>query len=126
MGRGGTAREWAVTGHGGRHEVIASASASTTLAWMWRNVGHLMRLVVSILNHLLISPLGSQLRIGLIVVRILKMHLPWGRMAMHWEGLLVGILVERGIVRLMLVLRGPSCLLLLHWIRVGLLSDWCG
>ena len=84
-----------------------------------------MRLVC-IVHHLLISPLGGELRVGLVVVRVLEVHLALGRMAVKRVGLLVGILVERGIVRLMLVLRGPSCLLLLHWIRVGLLSDWCG
>lgn len=127
MGRRCAAWERAIARHGGRYKVIASASASTSLVWMWRNVGHLMRLVVGILHHLLISPLCSQLCVSLIVVWILKMHLSWGRMAVHWERLLVGILVERGVVRLVWVLRcRPSCLLLLHRIRVRLLGYWCG
>lgn len=128
VGRGRAAGKWAVTCHRGRHEVIpgAGAPSTTALAWMWRrNVGHLMRLVVRILDHLLISPLCRQLRISLLVVGILEMHLSLGRMAVHRVGLLVVILVERGVILLWVGMRrGPSSLLLLDRIRVGLLRCW--
>ena len=88
-----------------------------------------MRLVVRIVHHLLISPLSGELSISLIVVGVLKMHLPLSRVSVHREGLLVRILVERGVVRrLVWMLLCPSCLLLLHRVRVWLLGDWgrCG
>lgn len=84
-------------------------------------MGHLMRLVVCVLHHLLISPLGGELRIGLVVVRILEVHLSLRRMAVNRVGLLVGILVERGVILLVRVWCRPSCLLLLHWVRIRLL-----
>lgn len=87
-------------------------------------MGHLMRLVVRILHHLLISPLGGELRVGRIVVGVLVVHLALGRMAVHWVWLLVVVLVERGVILLLVgVRRGPSCLLLLDRVRVWLLGD---
>lgn len=129
MGRGSSAREGTVAGHGGWHEVVTSASASctATLARMWGwNVGHLMRLVVvCVLHHLLISPLGGELRISWIVIRVLEVHLSLCRMTMKLIGLLVGILVERGVILLGLVRVWccPSCLLLLDRVRIGLLCN---
>ena len=87
-------------------------------------MGHLMRLVVRILHHLLISPLGGELRISGVVVGVLEMHLSLRRMAVELVGLLVVILVERGIILLVRVgCCRPSCLLLLDRVGVGLLSD---
>ena len=87
----------------------------------------MMRLVVCILHHLLISPLRGELRVGWIVVRVLEVHLSLCRMAMELVGLLVVILVERGVILLVRVRCRPSCLLLLNWIRIRLLwNGGCG
>lgn len=87
-------------------------------------MGHLMRLVVCVLHHLLISPLRSELGIGLVVVGVLEVHLSLSGVAMHLVGLLVMILVKRGVILLVRVRGCPSCLLLLHWIWIWLLRYW--
>ena len=81
--------------------------------------------LVSVVHHLLISPLGGELRIRGVVVRALEVHLALRGVPMERVRLLVGVLVERGVVLLLVrVRRRPSCLLLLDWVRVWLLGDW--
>lgn len=85
---------------------------------------HLMSLG-SIVHHLLISPL-SELCISRVVIWILWVHLVLGGMTVELEGLLRMVLVERGVKLLLGVRWGPSSLLLLHGVWVGLLADLRG
>ena len=102
-------------------EVLAGGCRPTALgAHMLGYVRHLMGLL-SVVYHLLISPLGV-LVVGGIVVRVLGVHGLLGRvgaMAVHGIGRLV--LIEVGVELLRGVGGRPGSLLLLDGVGVGLL-----
>lgn len=76
--------------------------------------------LVCVEHHLLISPLGSELCIGRVIIGIWSVHLTLSRV--HRIRLLVMILVEGGIKVLRAVWGGvPGSLLLLNGIRIWLL-----
>ena len=78
-----------------------------------------------VVHHLLISPL-SELRVSWVVVRILGVQLALGRVTMELVGLLMMVLIVRG-VKLLLGMWGcPSGLLLLYGVWVGRLPDLGG
>ena len=121
MWRGRAARKGVEAGELVDSEVVSGGRSPTALgAHMWGYVGHLMGLL-SVVHHLLISPLGV-LVVGGVVIRILSVHLLLGRvgaMAVHGIGRLV--LVEVGVELLRGVGGRPGSLLLLDGVGVGLL-----
>ena len=74
-------------------EVVSGGRRPTALgAHMWGYVGHLMGLL-SVVHHLLISPLG-ELGISWVVIWRLSMHLALGRVSMELVRLLVVVLIK--------------------------------
>ena len=87
-------------------------------------MGHLMRLC-GVVHHLLVGPLG-ELSVSWVVVLSLGVQLALGGVAVDLVGLLVMVLIERGVKLLLRMWRGPSGLLLLYGVWVGWLADLGG
>lgn len=121
MWRGRAAREGIEARELVDSKVIAGGRRPTALgAHMWGYVGHLMGL--SVVQHLLISPL-SVLVAGGVVVRVLSVHLLLlGRVCAVGVDRIRGlVLIKVGVELLGRVGGGPGSLLLLDGVGVGLL-----